>query len=1003
MKKNLTISLLLLAFGAILQQTYTNTQTNNLYAQRITLQQAQTAAAKGTFDVILPLIFQNIITTSNVNTPDKNNATLLYWAVYYNNADIVNMLLNIGAGTTILNKQYTNQTSPLTAAFRNQNSTIIQALIGSLLLQSRSSFMNLIDLESTTADTALIESITTSSSDIQTIFSNLSTLFACDLTASQVDQNQTTLEINPENSPTPTTYICTLIDDVIQTLQMPVDTITTSTNLGITQLKIYVGNGAGAYYAEAYDASNQYQGATNFGEKNNENLLRFYNSNSQYLFTLCLSNLTTALTNITQKTPAPFITVQVPQLLTTLTTKDELPITLLGTTQPFSKAMIYSTNGSLLINTYLGATYTLIKNFDPINLSIATSNGALQSVANFVKNNTFTETFYITPATPLFDLKTQTGKPITLINSVTPFDEIKYFTVNGIGTLLTYLGGIQKTINNFSEDAVLVVDTKNNSQTLSSFIAGNNFAGTFYISTLLPLFDIKTKTGSPITLLGSVTPFDEIKYFSIQGTTTLSTYLNGQIVSVDNLNKANIMIFNSKDGTSQTLQAFISGNSFTGTFYMDATPPLFDLKTQTGSPLTIIGSITPFDEIKGISTNGTVTITTYLNKSANLVDNFNSNNITVIGTNNSSQTLTTFMQNGNYQGTFSIIATPPLFDLKTQDGKPITIVGSAGSFNEIKGLNSNGTVTLFPYENGNPVSIENLDPTTITVIDTTNNSQSLANFIQSNSYTGTYFITATPSIFDLKTKNKAQIFILGSKTSFDEIKCLNKNGTPTLFTYIDGAPITVDNFDPNNVMVTDGTNSPTLATFLQGNSYKGNFYITAAPPIFDIKSQNGAQLKIVGSTTPFDEIKYYSLNGTLTPCAYLNGKLTTVDNFDPNNITVVDSNNNAQTLTNFIQNNKFQGSYYIIATPPLFDIKSQNNAQLKITGSTSAFDEVKYFILNGIPILSPYINGALTSVDKFNPNAIYVTGLGSDVPQVLNDFIKGKAYKGNFYITTTKK
>jgi hypothetical protein len=1000
------------------QQLQTAAQLSLFSTKNNSFQDAQTAATNGDFSLIFPLLFQNIITASNINTPDSRNATLLYWAVYYNNLIIVKALLSNGASSNVLTKQYTNNTSPLDIALQIKNDDVVLSLVGAQLLENREKFTQLIDDTSASADENLINTFKHSSQSIQALFNNLLNIFACDNPNNQKDlvvAEVTTAEGNP-----PATYTTASIGSDLQILLLQITTKNSTTDLGVTQLKIYM-QGL-HYYVEAYDLNNNLIGLTNIAESNLSNKIDFFDRNNQFLFKLDLTNLDTIVENIIEQNSIPLAAITLPETLCTITTQNGYPITVTNSATPFNAIHIYSLNETIFADRYLNNKRVEFEGFEPGSLAISV-NGSSETFDNFIKNyftktvahftntfginetrtifkknNNFPQNIYLIPTPPLCTIKTQSGGPITILGSTTPFDEINYFPA----TIITLLNGESVTVDNFDTGNVTIYGLDKSTQTLASFIKANKFSGTFTMAPTPPIFAIKTQSGAPITILGSATPFDEIKYCTLNDSQILLPYNNGIFIDVDNFNKANITVVNTKTSTNKNLEDFIAANNFSETYYIIPTSPLFDIKSKNGNPLTILGASGAFDEIKAMESDEAITITTYLKGNIVKIDNLNNDNVAVIDSNNNIQSLSDFIAANNFSGSYFLDAIAPLFILKTQTSEPIKIPGTTQQCDEIRYIGTNEGGTVYMYLKGNAVNINNSNPLDITIADENNNTQSLKNFIQSKNYAGTHYIATTPSLFDIKAEKGTKIRILGSIALFDEIKYSMINGKPAPYTYLNGAPVTVDNFDPNNVLVTnhDGAQQ-TLTKFLTTGNFKGSCTFSAAPPIFDAKSTTGP-LQILNSTKTFDEIKYFSVKGTPTVVQYINEAPTIVDNFDPNNVIITDQNGTAQTLTKFIQAAKFKGTFTISAALPLFDIKS-SSGPIRIVGSNTLFDEIKYFLLNGTPTITTYRNGAPLTVDHFNPSNVYITGETNATTQALSDFINGNNYKGNFSLTTAKK
>ena len=981
-----------------------------------TFDMVQTDIEKGDFTYFFPLLFQGTITPTIINNPDQNNATLLYWAVYYNNLPVVNTLLKNGAQSTILTPQYKNNTSPLDIAIANKNIPILEALISSKLLEDKLGFVELIEPKSSNPNQNLINNINKSSPEVQALFKNLIALFACD-----IDSEMITNEVNPTESTVPLTYLWTGASDNVECLQIPIDTVTTFTNLGISQLKIYTANGNDHYYIEAYNDAVQLLGTTNFNKAGTKNLIRFFNQTNQFVFSLSLPNLDIVIDAINNNKNIPTVLVSIPQCLCNISTQNNNPII---ASMPLNLIVVYSLNGIPIIDAYLNDT---LMNSDPLDsdlLTIVSPSNQNLSINDFIKNAfnakkstgviSYTQqsittlskinnlkNYSIIPKPPLFDIKTKNGSSIILLGSSTPFDEIIYTLSTKNSGVTTYSNGNLVIVDNFDGNNV-IVSGEGKSVSLYDFIKNNNYTGTYYISPALPLFDIKTKDSTPITLINSEKPFNEIKYFILNGVYQLSAYLNNEMLTLDNFNLSNLSVVNSKTSIMQDANDFIAANNFNGSYYILPTPPLFDFKSNTGQPLTIIGMQESFDEIQGSNNNGSIELGFYLNKKPISVTTIITDNIMIMNGNTAIKPLTQYIQENNFIGSFTIAMIPATFDIKTIDEKPLKTL-SHGSFDEIKYIGTATQGKIYTYLQGSYISIPDFDSSLFTVIDANKNSQSLQSFIQSNNYTGTYYIGSSPILFTAKSKKGFPLRLLGSTTLFDEIRYAKTSKGLFPYTYHNGGPITVDNFDANNIIITDqnGT-TQLLSTYLQIGQYTDKCIIEAAPPFFTVKTPKDTSIRLLGSTTPFDEIKYFTLNNKPIIATYHNGGPITVDNFDANNVTIMDQNGTTQTLTAFIQKGNYKGTLTLSATPPLFDIKAQT-IPIKITGTNNLVDEVKYFMLNGTPMLIPYLHGGPKNITNLNLATISITDSTNTSLQLLSDFINGNNYSGKFFLTATKK
>ncbi len=1025
----------------------------NPYVTTTTFESVQQKAQSGNFKEIFPLIFQNKINTETINQTDSKDSSLLYWSVYHNNLMITNALIAAG-GVGILVGQ-DNDISPLELAIKNRNVPIIKSLIARELIGDRVNLLDLLKTTSASADYDLINTINNSSAAIKELIEDVKSIFDCDQ-----PENEDLLEYitkTPSDNPEAPVY-CFVINSKIEALTSFLNVISTEGTATTMQVKIFLKNAPQNYYIELYNAESAFIGVTSINETNTEEMINFYTSNNELAATLSFKNLDDMVNAIKKDAPFKTLIAYEAAHLCSLTTEDEYPVTINTETPPFNNLILYTLKDAVIIKSYLNAILINVEKLSTSNISISSSTQAKESFNDFIKkhfntktinitvdnnketlttlepNNTYAEPYYFSLNKELYTIKTKDNASITLLGSTTPFDQVTIFSDDGLLSIATYKAGMPVTVDNIDYENILV--TNKTTTTLKEFLEKEDFNGTSFIAAAPPIFSLKTNKNLPIITGKSTTPFNEIKYFKVNENPTIDAYLNGKVVTIELDDLLEIVVINQRNGTTKNISEYIDEGVFTDPCFIGVKPALFEIFSMQKNILKIIGMDEDFNQIKinYVKNNQTIELTTsyYLNENPVEVNNPITKNILIVDakknkqffnvfleelkrlieqnnidiTNaNASKIIDRLLQDKGFFSPYTIESNPEIFSIKSQNNTKLRSLSSSIMFDEIKYVISNGEGAVYPYLNNNSIAVKNFNSSDITVVNSENNTtQSLDAFIQSNNYTGKYYITVGSYLFDIKKEGPVSLKILGTSKFFDEIKGFVVNGVKTPYTYKDGSPITIENFDPDNVTVKNNTNgtSETLREFIEKNNFNGSFTIRETPPAFDIKTEKNIPLILLGSETKFDQIKYFKLNQIFGVHTYLDGKELEVDNFDPENIIVVDSQGNSQTLTSFIEKGNFKGSFTIKAADPLFDIKTEKGNFIKLQNSSEKIDQIKYFKLNGELKLVGYIHGANKTI-HIDPTTIFVNEVDTSNIETLADFIAQGNFKKKIKLVTSKK
>ncbi len=944
-----------LTIATILLHTTLQSSNQNPYSTTSSFESVQQKAQLGNFKEILPLIFQNKINAETINVTDSKDSSLLYWTVYYNNLMITDLLISAGAIGILIAQD--NDISPLELAIKNKNIPIIKSLISRELIGDRANLIDLLKTTSSSADYNLINTINNSSNQIKQLFENVTSIFNCDQPENEPDLEYITKE--PYDNPESPVY-CFMLKSKMEALSGPLNIISGDGTITNMQVKIFLKNAPQNYYIELYNAESEFVGVTNFNETNKESLINFYTNNNQLAAALSFKNLNETIEAIKKGSRFETFTAYEASYLCSLSAEGQYPININNETAPFDNLVLYTSKDSIITKAYLNAVLINLPTLNTSNISIS-STTEKESFNDFIKNhftkkniliqviddkepltilepnNTYSEPYYFSLNQELCTIKTKNNEAITLLGSTVPFDQITLFSNDGAISVATYKEGGSVIVDNFDYDNILV--TSNTTTTLTQFIQNNKFKGTFFIDAAPPIFSIKTNKNQPIIIGSSTTPFNEIKYFKINEAPTINAYMNNKIVAIDFADLMETIVVNQKNNSSKNLSEYLDEGIFTDPCFITVKSPLMEIYSIQKKVLEIIGMNEEFNQIKinypKNTTDSKLKISYFLNEQPVEINNPITKNIIIIDANKNKKTFNIFLEDiENVIKDYSI-------DIKNNNASNIII----------DKLNQLG-------------------------------------------FKSPYYIESNPEIFSLKSKDGNPLKSLSASITFNEIKYVISNGEGTVYPYLNNNPITEKDFNPSDITVVNNDNNQVepLNQFIEKNNYTGKYYIAVGSLLFDIKKESKKDLKILGTSGFFDEIKGFFVNGIKTPYPYRNGSPVNIENFDPENVTVKNSSNGtSETLKEFIAKNNFNGLFTITETPPIFDIKSEKNIPIKLLGSSSFFDEIKYFKLNGILAIHTYLNGKEVVIDNFDADNIIINSQG--IYQTLTSFIQAGSFK----------